>query len=197
MALGRFSAMLIEECRDLTGLTYEEIDKKLGLETGQAFRWSRFGGPQSLSGIKKERSPQAGAMKYLEVKVAKFLGRPAHKLVVESNSHLDPNDPSKDLVVADLKPAINLRSYDQSDLQIGYEDNWPTYRRLKYSSKLDLIAVYRWQWRILWDPDDRKGLGDSEVDARIQELFEQAKQQRKSLLSESSDLRVGSLTCKK
>lgn len=170
--------MLIEECRDLTGMSYPEIDEALHLPSEQAYRWSRFGGPIGSSGNKKERSPQAGSMKSLELRVAKLLGRPAHKLTVENNSDIELADLLKDLDVCELAAGVNLRGHEQGDLQIGYEDDWPTYRRLKYTQGRDLISVYRWQWKVMWDSEIRKKWGDEKVEETIQELFQKAKQER-------------------
>jgi len=181
LALGRFSAMLMEECRDLLGLSYPEIDSALDYPKGRAYIWSKFGGPTNTTGNKKERSPQAGSMQTLENKVAKLLGRPAHKLVIESNSEIDPTDFQSDLVVAELGSGVNVRKFDLSDLQIGYEDDWPTYRRLKYAPDPNLIHLYRWQWKVLWDPEIRKEWGDERVEKTIQEWFERVKHDRETI----------------
>jgi hypothetical protein len=166
-ALSRFAAMLIEEARDISGLSYGKLDEALGLPDGQAKRYSLY--PRSA----KTRAPQAASIQQLENRVARFLERTAHIVVVENNAKIDVNDgdwfghiegrPSDDL---------NLREYDPVDFQLGYEGDWPTYRRLKYSSMAlsssltpihELIAreahskwqemfiLYSWQWGVLWD----------------------------------------------
>ncbi|BEV14270.1 hypothetical protein HBDW_10580 [Herbaspirillum sp. DW155] len=49
---------------------------------------------------------------------------------------------------------MNLRDHDDAYFQLGYEDEWPTYRRLKYGITINgirTIDLYRWQWGCLWD----------------------------------------------
>lgn len=46
--------MLIEEARDVSGLSYPKLDQALGLPDGQAFRYSQY------PIVAKTRAPQAG-----------------------------------------------------------------------------------------------------------------------------------------
>lgn len=65
-ALSRFSAMLIEEARSVSGLSYAQLDEALGLSEGQAYRYSLY--PMEA----KTRAPQAGSIQRLENRVAAF-----------------------------------------------------------------------------------------------------------------------------
>lgn len=146
IALSRFSAMLIEEARDLTGMGYKELDEALDLEHGQCERYARY------PGMKKDRAPQAAGIQQLENRVAKLLKRPAHRVVIiDNNKILSACDEIMDIddVIGTPEAGINLREYDGAFLQLGYENDWPTYRRLKCSGRN--LQLYSWQWGILWD----------------------------------------------
>ncbi|GGC84761.1 hypothetical protein [Undibacterium terreum] len=200
LAIARFAAILIEEARDLTGFTFSQLDEYLGLPDGQSYRYSLY----PISG--KTRSPQAAGIQQLEDRVAALLKRCSHKLVVENNRKLNPDILlSDDHVEGSPNDGLNLRGYDATDFQIGYEGDWPTYRRLKYDrSSFDaclgisdilksgefellpeMIRIYAWQWGILWN----KGIpGVSHLEAGIDlkipielylpALVEQAKNER-------------------
>lgn len=165
-ALSRFSAMLIEEARDLTGLTFEQLDEELNLPCGQSRRYSLH--PWE----KKNRAPQAAGIQELESRVAKLLKRSAHIVVVENNAKIDvENLDQADSLEGRPCDILNLRNFDAEVFQLGYEGDWPTYRRLKtYSSWLydnvrifdlvkwgahdkwpEMLRLYAWQWGILWD----------------------------------------------
>src|SRR3546814_7312118 len=77
LALSRFAAMLIEEAQSISGLSYAQLDEALDLPSGQSFRYSRY--PVEA----KTRAPQAGSVQRLENRVAVFLKRPRHIVVVE------------------------------------------------------------------------------------------------------------------
>ncbi|MGA4079908.1 hypothetical protein ACI2VA_08690 [Ralstonia nicotianae] len=183
IALRRFAAMLIEEALDITGLTLEELDEDLGLESGQAGRYSRC-----------TRAPHAAGIQRLEEKVAALLKRPSHKVVIENNALL-LEDWLADPVVGVPAAGINLRPNESTDLQLGYEGDWPTYRRLKYSAPQDgvrLLDLYLWQYGVLWDmgtlpPEwSREAIGvpeDMPVEEFLPQLVEEAKRQRLQFLN--------------
>lgn len=166
-ALSRFAAMLVEEARDITGLSYAKLDEELGLPDGQAKRYSLY--PMT----EKTRAPQAGGIQQLENRVARLLKRTAHIVVIENNTKIDL-DHGDWMHHIEGRPGdkLNLREFDSYDLQLGYEGDWPTYRRLKYSTKdlfspwtpihellsrgahdewKELLKLYSWQWGVLWD----------------------------------------------
>ena len=151
IALSRFSAMLIEEARDLTGMGYKELDEALDMEHGQCERYARY------PGMKKDRAPQAAGIQQLENRVAKLLKRPAHRVVIIDNNKILSVDETMDAddaigindVIGFPAAELNLRAHDGTYLQIGYENDWPTYRRLKCSGRN--LQLYSWQWGILWD----------------------------------------------
>lgn len=150
MARSRFAAMLIEEARDLTNMTYAKLDEALNYSTGTCTAYSKY--PPR----RKTRAPQADEIQDMENRVARLLKRPAHILVIENNALLTADDPMKSVVVGVPDLGLNLRDAEQIDLVIGYEDDWPTYRRLKYSPYNilygeSLVKMYAWQWGILWD----------------------------------------------
>lgn len=159
-------------------MTYEELDTALELPVGQAYRWSKFGEIASPTGNKKGRAPQAGGLQTLENKVAKFLGRPAHLLMVGNNALLDENDLLKPRSIAELASGMNLRDIDCADLEIEYEYDWPTYRRLNQPLMLE---IYQWQWKILWDPKVCAAMGDSEVEKIILNMFDERKHLRSKI----------------
>lgn len=78
-ALNRFAAILIDEARTFTGMSYAELDEALGLEQGQSYRYSLY--PRTG----KTRAPQAASIQQLENRVAKLLKRCAHRLVIQNN----------------------------------------------------------------------------------------------------------------
>lgn len=203
LALSRFAAMLIEEARDVSGLSYPKLDQALGLPDGQAFRYSQY------PIVAKTRAPQAGSVQQLEVRVARFLKRPAHVVVVENNSLLGgPGSHRLDLVVGTPADELDLGESNSTDLQLGYEGDWPTYRRLKYAEWSDslesicslvnrkaspedwpeMLALYSWQWGVLWDrgipwlsrPDYGFPAGTPAC-VVIRSVFQDAKQERARL----------------
>lgn len=165
LALSRFAAMLIEEAQSISGLSYTQLDEQLGLPDGQAFRYSRYPVDE------KTRAPQAGSIQQLENRVAVFLKRPAHKVVVENSRLISEEnwlDPSG--VVAGVPDHAELEDARDIDLQLGYEHDWPTFRRLKTDNVLDYesidslikrgatrrewpesLMLYVWQWGMLWE----------------------------------------------
>lgn len=187
VALSRFAAMLIEEARDITGLTFPELDEGLELEPGQAVRYSRY--PIEAG----TRAPNAAGIQRLEEKVAALLKRPSHTVVIENNALLS-EDWLADPVVGVPAADINLRTTESTDLQLGYEDDWPTYRRLKYSVPQDgirLLDLYLWQYGVLWEmgtlpPEwSREAIGvpeDMPVEEFLPQLVQEAKRQRLQIL---------------
>jgi len=152
--------LLIQEVRDITDLPYSEIDERLGLPEGQAFRYAQY----PIDG--KTRAPQAESIQSLENRVAKLLKRLPHRIVIENDAI-----GGVDIGTPDTHP--NLGELKATDLQLGYEGDWPTYRRLKTSDPFDprleisiaklvagnappamwpeMFLLYGWQWGILWD----------------------------------------------
>lgn len=138
-AINRFAAMLIDEARTLTGSTYAELDALLDLPEGQCYRYSLY--PRT----KKTRSPQAASVQNLENRVARLLKRRAHTILVQNNKAARPQGDETLSVPGDQD---GLGDVDGSDLQLVYEHDWPTFRRLKDKAAM---SHYLWQWGILWD----------------------------------------------
>lgn len=193
IALSRFAAMLIEEARDFTGLTFEQLDEALELKEGEAIRYSRYPIERGT------RAPNADDIQDLENRVASLLKRSAHTIVVENNAVLNA-DPYADPVIGAPHSGMNLRDLDATDIQLGYEDDWPTYRRLKYSPPLEGVRpldLYLWQWGILWDkgllpePWTRGALGlpqSTPVEEFLPDLVQNAKRQRREMFADLQHL---------
>ena len=115
VALMRFSAMLIEEARDLTGLPYAELDAQLGLPDGQSYRYSLY--PIQ----KKSRAPQAGSIQELENRVARLLKRTAHKIVVENRILFDGVRPGwqSDVLMGTPNVCMNVLHFENSQFKSG------------------------------------------------------------------------------
>jgi len=165
LAISRFAAMLIEEAQSISGLSYAELDEALGLPDGQAFRYSRY--PIDA----KTRAPQAGSIQQLENRVAKFLRRPAHNVVVEDHRLVDENDLlNVGRLIIGTPDNVDIDDAADVDLQLVYEGDWPTFRRLKADDLLgyepidslikrgatieewpEMFALYAWQWGMLWE----------------------------------------------
>lgn len=180
LALARFAAVLIEEARDITGFSYERLDEALGLRLGQSIRYSRYN-----KGGSDSRAPQAAGIQELENRVAKLLGRLAHTVVVENNSKITEGGfHQAGFFAGHPEENLNLREYKANDFQLGYEVDWPTYRRLKYDPSTlfcafppihelvdkgthdawpEMLKLYAWQWGALWDRGlpwlDRESIG--------------------------------------
>ena len=167
-ALARFASMLIEEAKDITGLTYPKLDEALGIAVGQAMRYSEF-----HKGREDPHAPQAAGIQELENRVARLLGRTAHVIVVENNSKIGPGGFEKPGFIEGAPgDGLNLRAYDAVDFQLGYDGGWPTYWSLKadpstifcYFPKIhelvaqglhddwpEMLQIYSWQWGVLWE----------------------------------------------
>lgn len=170
--------MLIEEARDVGGFTFAELDVLLDFEDGTTSRYSQ-----------RKRAPNAEDIQDLENKVARLLKRPAHLVVLENNG-LAAEGGITNLEFGVPDKALNLRDVPANLLQLGYDADWPTYRRLKYSPSRgghSLLSVYAWQWGILWDrgaldlPWTREALGlhpDTPVEMFLPEMVENAKAER-------------------
>lgn len=203
-ALQRFAAMLIEEATDLSGLPKSKLAEAMGISDDQVRRYAR------LPGRKNSRAPQAAAVQQLENRVAKLLKRSAHTIVVENQSNLSgPNNYFSERVEGRPGDDLNLRQFDLGDFQLGYEGDWPTYRRLKVRATLthqpevvkalvkrrapfeawpEVLRAYAWQWGILWDHGlpwlSRESFGfaaDVELEIVLQVLAERAKQDRRAI----------------
>lgn len=168
-ALSRFAAMLIEEAQYVSGFSYAQLDEALGFSDGQSFRYSLY--PQRA----KTRAPQSGSIQQLENRVAAFLRRPAHKVVVENNLllHGEAKDAwdYTDLTIGAPGDQLDLGTADANYFELGYEGDWPTFRRLitrswrerpeslsslvKRRASVDewpeMMTFYAWQWGVLWD----------------------------------------------
>lgn len=137
MARSRFAAMLVQEAKDIGRVSSnEKLDEALGLPDGRSARYAQY--PCDA----KTRAPQAAAIQDLENRVAKFLKRTAHRVVIENNLTREEMGAPRD--------RVNLRDFSPEDFQLGYEGDWPTYRRL-ICPEPDLIELYLWQWGVLWD----------------------------------------------
>jgi len=207
-ALSRFAAMLIEEAADITGLSHAQLDERLGLPDGQAERYSLY--PRR----KKTRAPQAASIQQLENRVARLVQRMPHKVVIENNAKLAENPNGLDHIEGAPGDGVNLRQYSSLDFQLGYEGDWPIYRRLKYNlrdiccplipihelvrrrahgSWGEMLMLYSWQWGVLWDQGlpwlDRGEYGvsaDAPVDSFLPGLAAYAKSERVRLQQLSS-----------
>lgn len=141
-ALQQFAAMLIEEAHDISGLSYEALDEQFGFSAGLCLRYRA-----------KKRAPQADEIQNLENLVARLLKRPAHVVLITDNSKIT-YDGLAGVSIGAPDCGMNLREDDDAFLQLVYEDDWPTYRRLKYGRSIGGIRtmdLYRWQWGCLWD----------------------------------------------
>jgi|GEM_PF-2248733 len=141
-ALRRFASMLIEEAHDISGLSYEALDEKFGFSSGLCLRYRA-----------KKRAPQADEIQNLENLVARLLKRPAHVVLINDHSKVNEYD-LQNVTIEVPDREMNLRDRDDAFLHLGYEDDWPTYRRLKYGRAIGgirTIDLYRWQWGCLWD----------------------------------------------
>lgn len=124
-ALSRFAAMLISEAQYVSGLSHAQLDEALGLSDGQSFRYSLY--PLRA----KTRAPQAGSIQQLENRVAALLKRPAHKVVVEDNRLLLGSiSPFTNNAIGTPSDRLDLETSEATDFQLGYEGDWPTFRRL-------------------------------------------------------------------
>ena len=189
MAFSRFTAMLIEEAQDFTGLSYEKLDQAFGFAPGRCTQYARY--PVR----KKTRAPQADELQNLENLVARLLLRPAHVLKIENLALLTIDDPTKNIVVGEPDLNLDFRTFQQVDFVITYEDDWPTYRRLKYDPMTlltgqSLVALYAWLWGILYDrqmlPEhfaDMLGhlTGKIALETAIPNLMARAKAERRSI----------------
>lgn len=170
--------MLIEEAKDVGGFTFAELDALLDVEDGTTSRYSQ-----------RKRAPNAEDIQDLENKVARLLKRPAHVVVIENNG-LAVEGSMANLEFGAPDKALNLRDTPAYSLQLGYDGDWPTYRRLKYSPPRggrSLLSVYAWQWGVLWDrgalaePWTREDLElapDTPVEAFLPKMVEEAKAER-------------------
>jgi hypothetical protein len=198
-ALSYFSAMLIEEALDLSGLSIAQLAEELDIPYDRVKRYSRYPGEKG-----KIRGIQVASVQSLENKVAKLLQRSAHPVVIKY-SFGDLAMPTVDL---------NVRDFNEFELWFGYGDGWPTYGCLKfgyenfwpvfgcpraeYRMELSInelvvqgasfgewpekIQPYAWQWGILWDQSlswlSRAGLGihpDIPVKSFLHSMTDEAK----------------------
>ncbi|MFC4275335.1 hypothetical protein [Achromobacter aloeverae] len=196
LARQRFSAMLIDEVKDIAGMTLPQIDEalqkaglrsKVDTRTNMAARYSHWlPGPDG-------RAPTAGDIQEFEDKVAAVLERPAHKVLVYR--YIKPEYDQVEVLGA---PGDRLDLGDASpvDLYLDYEDDWPTYRRLKAdrlrrrirgTARPDLIDLYAWQWGVLWKKTAERepvfsweeiGLpSEQSIAANLEELVRQGKRE--------------------
>jgi hypothetical protein len=130
--------------------------------------------------------------------------RPPHLVVIKDNglaigggfANLSAGFPDKNL---------NLRDTPSYAFQLGYEDDWPTYRRLKCSPPRDgrtLLGLYAWQWGILWDrnalpePWTREALGidpSVPVEGFLPAMVEEAKAERRAYMRMRRSVEAGNL----
>lgn len=175
--------MLVEEARDVGGFTFAELDTLLDFEEGTASRYAQ-----------RKRAPNAEDIQDLENKVARVLKRTAHLVVIEDNG-LAADGPFADRAVGVPDKNLNLRGTPADAFQLGYEDDWPTYRRLKYSPRRGgqtLLSLYAWQWGLLWDrgvlqaPWTRESMGldpSTPVEEFLPHMVSAAKAERSAYMS--------------
>ncbi|WP_028205907.1 hypothetical protein [Paraburkholderia nodosa] len=90
--------------------------------------------------------PQAASIQQLENRVAKLLKRCPHRLVIQNNKAAALR---QDEIMGAPSDPIDFDYLAWSDLQIAYEHDWPTFRRLK--GHPETMNHYLWHWGILWD----------------------------------------------
>jgi hypothetical protein len=201
-ALARFASILIAEAKDITGLTYPQLDEVLDIGDGYAIRYSQYS-----KGRNKSRGTSAADIQELENRIARLLRRTAHVVVVENNSKINSGGfEQSDFIEGVPGDGLNLRAYDAKDFQLGYDGGWPTYRSLKadpttifcnyppihklvglglHEEWPEMLQLYSWQWGVLWD----KGLpwlsreamevaADTPIDVFVEEMTARAMQDR-------------------
>lgn len=180
-ALKRFASMLIEEAKDLTGLTLSQLDVKLAdpLLRGEDDHYHHSEGQADrYLHSKKDRGPRAKSIQGLENRVAKLLGRTAHTVLVRNNFKIHYGD-IRFLEEIEGKPAdvpnSRLRKFGPIAFELVYEDNWPTYHQLTmkhdffspypkicirdllergaYNEWPPLLRDFSFQWPALWEKD--------------------------------------------
>lgn len=169
-ALHNFAKSLMEEVLLIGDLNLAVAERIRGLTTVEAVRYLR----SSLDG--KARAPQAASIQTLENKVATLLGRQAHTVAIA-------HKPSGKLL-ARPTAGLNLREFDASELELVYEDGWPTFSHLtgEDPSLGPAHYLYWWQWGVLWEQGhplfsrSEFGLGQSEpIDGFAMRLVERAR----------------------
>lgn len=194
LARQRFAAMLIDEARDISGMTFAELEdalEALGQPRSEVQRYAH-----SLPG-RGGRAPLAASIQGLENRVAALLKRPAHKVLVYRYARDgSPTLWSEDPILGVPAERPDLGDASPFELYLGYEDDWPTYRRLKASSivggrdGVSTLELHMWQWGILWDrgvlpvPYTREswGLGpDDPIEPLLAELVAVYKEHKRSL----------------
>lgn len=173
----QFAAMLMEELRDIGGYrsprSLMEALESAGLATERVKHYIS-------TNKKKIRGPSRAALQQLENKVAKILRRPAHIVVIyDANRLYGSGDPCETMVKISAKYPRWMEGTKTCLLELGYDANWPTYRRLKMAGE-EAKARYAWQWGVLWEQGAylREALGvhqDQSIDAYIAERVQQAK----------------------
>lgn len=149
----RFAAMLIQEVHDITGLDFARIDRALSLESGMAYKRFHMQGPNAL------------LIQDLENRVAKFLGRPSHRIIVI-------NRKLGFACVGTPGGKMDKKNFLAKDFFLAYDDEFPTYGSMNVhkgpseywppiselikskATQYDwspFLSKYSWQWAILWD----------------------------------------------
>jgi hypothetical protein len=138
-ALFDFTKALMEELLLIGNVDSTDVETIPGLTLDRFLRYTR----PSLDA--RARAPQAGSVQRLEDHVAAFLGRRSHKVVVR-------HKPSG-CVISAPDEAFNLRMHDSWELELIYEDGWPTFAQLTddFIDHGPEYFLYWWQWGILWD----------------------------------------------
>lgn len=154
--MSRFSSSGVSE----TPLAYEALDVSLfpelddpnkpGPVTSGSYVYSKY--PPG----KKARAPNADFIQQLEVRVSEFVGRPSHVVVIENNALISQDFSWAELNVGMPLSGLDLRDFDASDFQLGYEHGWPTFRQLTLSfsglpSMPPLFEAYAWQYARVWE----------------------------------------------
>lgn len=154
--------MLVREARDISGVSYEVLAEALRLEVTALFRYA------ICEPISKARAPLHMAQR-LENRVASFLERPAHPVVIECTHNRVLYGPGwpywVDLRVSDTTEIKWRRDRDlpfaeEHDFELVYGDSWPHYGRLSSSGGFNAsapwcdqpepIQEFAHQWGVLW-----------------------------------------------
>jgi hypothetical protein len=162
LATNRFLSMLVREARDISGVSYEVLAEALRLEVNTLTRYA------ICEPVSKARAPLHMAQR-LENRVASFLERPAHPVVIECTHNRILYGPGwpywVDLRVSDNTEIKWRRDRDlpfaeEHDFELVYGDSWPHYGKLSSSGGFNAsapwcdqpasIQEFAVQWGVLW-----------------------------------------------
>jgi hypothetical protein len=140
--------MLINEAMTVGNFSHRELDKTLSKTLGNSFKYKNFS-----SG--RYGSINAGSVQTFEATIAKLLGRPAHPVIIENLAFLSHNKMDEGFQMFSPDAGLDLRRTMVDEIQLGYQDHWPTFYQLIYSLPIDndgtrLIDKFIWQYQCLW-----------------------------------------------